>query len=181
MNKYKLAQERRKQIQHLYEVELLSCITIASTLNMSDSAVSWHLRKLGITRPRSLALKLAFETGRRVVKETHFATGEKQWNWKGGRSKNHQGYITILTPDHPFAVHRRVLEHRLVMEKHLGRYLKPTEIIHHINGIRDDNRMENLELMSSIKTHNRLHPNVTCPHCGKHFILSNAIPIEGFI
>jgi len=58
------------------------------------------------------------------------------------------GYVLVY-PDnakHPTTNNGRILEHRLVMEKHLGRYLKPGETIHHKNGIRSDNRIENLEL-----------------------------------
>ena len=75
-----------------------------------------------------------------------------------GRLK-HQGYILIYSPNHPFCDrHGYSKEHRLILEKHLGRYLEPTEIVHHINHIRDDNRLENLMLLNSIKDHSKFHP-----------------------
>ena len=71
--------------------------------------------------------------------------------WKGGRTQRQtgQGYMWVWQPDHPKTNGRKckyVQEHRLVMEKMLGRYLKDDELVHHINGIKDDNRPENLEL-----------------------------------
>ena len=67
--------------------------------------------------------------------------------WKGGRRKNKQGYILIRLPDHANALRNGyVQEHTLIMCRHLERPLEKNELVHHKNGIKDDNRIENLEL-----------------------------------
>jgi hypothetical protein len=77
--------------------------------------------------------------------------------WKGGKWKNSTGYIRIYKPNHPNAICSYVLEHRYMMEKHLDRYLKPTESVHHINFIKDDNRIENLKLFKNNLEHLNYH------------------------
>lgn len=81
----------------------------------------------------------------------HFGkTGDESHNWKGGRILGVDGYVKIYAPNHPSKENGKyILEHRLVMEEHLGRFLENEETVHHKNGIRDDNRLENLELWAS--------------------------------
>lgn len=84
-------------------------------------------------------------------------TGSGGPNWKGGKKINTKGYICIYKPEHPFSNEKYVVEHRLVMEEFLGRYLKPEETVHHINGIVSDNRIENLMLFDNRAEHTKYH------------------------
>lgn len=96
-------------------------------------------------------------------------SGPAHPGWKGGRYTNKRdGYIYVYSPDHPNAVKASngvggyVLEHRLVMEQHLGRLLHADEDVNHINGIKDDNRVENLRVVS----HYAHYEEHGCPNCG---------------
>lgn len=68
-----------------------------------------------------------------------------------------QGYIKIYSPKHPYAAcNGYVFEHRLVVEAEIGRYLLPTELIHHKNRNGLDNRLENLEIVTRSQ-HGKIH------------------------
>lgn len=69
-------------------------------------------------------------------------------NWRGGKTRHWRGYVLVRVPEHPRAPANRgyVFEHILIMEDHLGRHLKAPERVHHKNGLKDDNRPQNLEL-----------------------------------
>lgn len=86
-------------------------------------------------------------------------------HWKGGVTMTH-GYRYITVAQHPHATkQRRVMEHRLVVEKHLGRFLEPFEHVHHRNGNKSDNRIENLLLLTAVE-HGLLHSpkGIYSPH-----------------
>jgi len=100
--------------------------------------------------------------------------GEDRWNYnKNYRIKNKLGYIIIrLKYNDPFISmanknSNEILEHRYIMAKYIGRPLARYEIVHHVNCIKDDNRIENLTLVT-LKDHNG---KIICPHCGKTYII----------
>ena len=92
-------------------------------------------------------------------------SGERHRSWKGGVIKRPDGYRAIRTSQMNGGS-AYTLEHRAVVERHLGRQLSPEEIVHHKNGDKTDNRLENLEVLSRAD-HNRVHLRERNHVCGK--------------
>ena len=107
-------------------------------------------------------MKLAIREGRHHP----FPKGQKPANFKGGKVMS-GGYRAIKVPDHPHAPKSGyVMEHRLVMERYLGRYLTARENVHHKNGNKADNRIKNLELWAvSQPAGVRMADLPHCPTC----------------
>jgi hypothetical protein len=75
-------------------------------------------------------------------------------SWRGGRIVDKTGYVLLHAPEHPSANSGGyVREHRLVMEKVLGRYLTSSEVVHHIDGDRMNNHPDNLQLFAKNAEH----------------------------
>ena len=87
-----------------------------------------------------------------------YKKGEESRRWSGGETTSYQGRIAIYAPWHPktSSCGLYVLRSRLVIEKHLGRYLKDNEDVHHINGDFLDDRIENLQVVNHGE-HSRFH------------------------
>ena len=148
-----------------YINEKLTCKMIAKIYGCSWCTIYQALKRLNIKIRKPISGK---ELAKRYGHKTRFKNGHKpgtgcfkkgciSTNFKG-KFNSTQGYIYVYNPNHPNATRSgHVTEHRLVMEKKLGRYLTKHEAIHHINLIKSDNRIENLKLYKTARIHSRMH------------------------
>lgn len=148
---------------------------ISEKYSIGDTTILLWLRKLGIKR-RSRGVPKGYKfseehnrnvaEGHRGLKRTaeqrkHISDARKcdynGMNGYGHTKQDSRGYILAYCPMHPKAhADGYVLLHRVIMERHIGRYLNNNEVAHHINHIRSDNRIENLRLMDK-KEHQSMH------------------------
>ncbi len=113
---------------------------------LKGKSLSARCQSCGASMPEKL------EAARKVCLNRR---GSLHPSWKGGKTKNNNGYISVWLSEDNFFYSMagkggRVMEHRLVMAQHLGRNLHRWEVVHHRNGIRDDNRIENLQLLMDV-------------------------------
>ena len=103
-----------------------------------------------------LGKKLSRGHREKVVKYLNHGRGNLNPGWRGGVVKNGNGYVMIRMPEHPFNINGYVAEHRLLIEQSIGRYLSSNEHIHHLNGDKTDNRIENMVVLSN-EEHAAIH------------------------
>ena len=102
----------------------------------------------GTVRPvllRSLKRGLALSCGC-IRAEKQKLRGPEHPHYRGGKSHDTNGYITLTSKIH--GRNHQAREHRVMMEEHIGRKLTPNEVVHHKNENKSDNRIENLQVMT---------------------------------
>lgn len=121
-------------------------VRICKTCKKNFHPSSRHLNcpKCRSTRVSCSCGKLKARTSKKCI-SCYNKDKIKPVGWIGSPIKHKAGYIQRKVVGHPSG-QPYVFEHRLIMEDHLGRYLLPNENVHHKNGIKEDNRIENLEL-----------------------------------
>ena len=167
----------KEQIEALYIRDGKSSIETASILGCGKSSILRMMKRLGIER-RTVSQAL---TGKilppEVCKKVSDRAKERQQGanhscWKGGRLVVTRGYILIWKKGHPAASRKGyVMEHRLIMEEIVGRYLTDEEEVHHKNFIHGDNAPDNLQLFPNHAEHMKAHKGNLKTH-QRHLITS---------
>lgn len=126
-----------QELRRLIETEKVQQWKAAKALGVSETLVGRWVQRFGLAAQR---------TGPRG--------GEQHTGWKGGRILV-KGYWHVWCPEHPHAVRggKYIAEHRKLMEGKLGRYLTPTEVVHHRDGNSRNNVLENLEVFQTNAEH----------------------------
>lgn len=131
-----------------YKIESRPAMTEETKTKISNSLIGKPSKRKGC--------KCSDET-KKKISESRKGKFIHQSKYGGHKKRRKDGYIYVYFPSHPMSTKDGyVMEHILVMEENIGRHLKEDEVVHHKNHVRDDNNIENLELMT-FKQHAALH------------------------
>lgn len=142
----KLSEEARRKISEAHK---------GNKYNLGKRHTEETKRKLSLAHiGRSTGAK-SVETRRKISLKN---SGNGNGQWKGGVRPTTRGYIKIHSPNHPNKdISGYVMEHRLIVEKFIGRYLTKEEQIHHIDFNPKNNDISNLMIFPNAKEHIRFH------------------------
>lgn len=138
MSKYFPTDAETASLRQMIEVDLLTQKQVSMRIGIDPGTIRRWCRRCGIRTQR---------TGPR--------SGDRHPDWSGGRVVDKDGYVLLYRPGDPHCRSGKpyALEHRLVMAAFLGRALRAEEVVHHKNGQKQDNRIENLELFAENGLH----------------------------
>lgn len=169
----------KEWLHEKHNVEMLSCREMAKLCSVDKSSITKWMKRTGVEmRSRIESVKLTVKQGKnqRVMPkgENHPCWGKKltpehkakiginqrgenNKRWKGGRHKLSSGYFLNYNTEHPHRMNNYVLEHRIVVEKKIGRILLRSEDVHHIDEDKENNNPDNLHLFKSRRDHSYYH------------------------
>lgn len=125
-------------LKHLYNKKLYSLRKIGEMFHKDGTTILWWMKKFNIPRRT----------------RTEVQKGKQSRGWKGGRRKNHNGYILLYLPKyHHTDIAGYVREHIYLVEQYIGRPLTKREIVHHIDGDKSNNYLHNLYVFTNKGLH----------------------------
>ena len=166
----------KDELKALYLTNKMSSVEIGKLYGLSDKTIRNYLDKYRIPKrkggfpkgyqlPPEVRAKIAKKIAKKnrgrkhtpeAIEKMKRAHDKHRTKGKGHKIKV-SGYTYIYYPTHKNCNGSGfIAEHRLIMERHLGRYIKNDEVVHHINGNKSDNRIENLQLMTNAE-HTKFH------------------------
>lgn len=142
------------QIRQWYEVENRTLQEIADILASDAWQPYWKAEMGREYRPNQKTLNSFCKRSGIVELRQTGAAGERNGSWNGGITIDKSGYVLVRCPQHPAAsATGYVRQHRLVAEQMLGRYLTPTEVVHHKDDNKQNNDPSNLEVFETNAAH----------------------------
>lgn len=161
-NKYRRwTKEENNLLKKLYNKKTNK--ELAILFNRKLIKITRRAMRLGLKKNKNFIKKM-ISVGRKKYLSNYPCILERNPNWKGGKRKKNN-YTLIKLHNHPFAFKDNYYPyHRHIVESYIMKYLSPEQIVHHIDGNKNNNDIKNLYIFSSNSEHASFHCNVRYKH-----------------